>query len=72
MIQNANEARDLFQQSSMTLEDVLSVIEDNSREQCPQADIKGWLSDQVIAELESRGFKVAKTKGLWLHTEIYW
>ena len=71
-IQNADDAREVFKRSSMTLESILQHVEDCARGNWRYAPFEGWPSDEVIAELKKRGFKVVLSDTLIPDMKVYW
>lgn len=71
-IQNAVEARDLFHRSSGTLETILRWVGESAEKNMLRVCFDGWPSDEVVAELRRRGFRVELKDVLTLSTEVWW
>lgn len=72
MINNATEALALFERSSISLETILSYVEDSAKRNRRFVRFEGWPSDAVVAELIERGFRVELNDVLIPDTRINW
>ena len=71
-VQTADEARALFQKSSLSLESVLIYVAENAEDNMRCVAIEGWLGDAVVEELKQRGFSVDLEGDLMPETRITW
>ena len=72
MINNATEALEMFQRSSISLATILDYIERSAKSNRRFVRFEGWPSDAVVAELRQRGFRVELNDVLIPDTRIYW